>query len=88
MAKAPTGRPAAAGSPDSRFRKQIEAALTEGVAREAMVLRLTLRDVHLMTRDPATPLADISYADGEMRFLGVLVAKGGVEASRLDIGQG
>lgn len=75
-------------SPDARFRSQIEAALADGVAREAMVLRLTLRDANVMMRDPATPLADISFSDGEMRFLGVRVEKGGVEASRLDLGEG
>jgi hypothetical protein len=51
-----------------------------------MTLRLTLRDVHLMTRDPATPVADISFVGGQMRFLGVRVEKGGVDVSRLDLG--
>jgi hypothetical protein len=72
--------------PDIRFRGQIEAAVAEGVSREDMTLRLTLRDTHLMSRDPATPVADISYAGGEMRFLGVRVVKGGVDASLLDRG--
>lgn len=85
MARPPSSnRPA--GSPDSRFRSQIEAAVAEGVSREDMTLRLTLRDTHLMSRDPATPMADISYAGGVMRFLGVKVEKGGVEASALDRG--
>ena len=61
-------------------------AVADGVAREDMTLRLTLRDTHLMTRDPATPVADISYAGGVMRFLGVKVEKGGVDASALDLG--
>ena len=79
VAKSPT-------TPDGRFRAQIEAAVAEGVAREDMTLRLTLRDVHLMSRDPATPVADISYAGGVMRFLGVRVEKGGIESSVLDRG--
>ncbi|MBI1199942.1 MAG: hypothetical protein GC203_18945 [Phenylobacterium sp.] len=77
-----------AGSPDSRFRGQIEAALADGATLDAMVLRLTLRDANLMARDPVTPVADISYAGGEMRFLGVRVEKGGVDVSRLDLGEG
>jgi hypothetical protein len=85
MAKLPpTARPP--GSPDTRFRTQIEAAVAEGVAREDMTLRLTLRDASLLTRDPATPVADISYAGGAMRFLGVKIEKGGVADSVLDRG--
>lgn len=74
-------------TPDVRFRGQIETALAEGVAADAMTLRLTFRDVHLLSRDPATPLADISYAGGMMRFLGVKVEKGGVTVSALDRGE-
>lgn len=71
------------GSPDMRFRSQIEAAIAEGIAPEDMTLRLTLRDVTLLSRDRTTPVADISYAGGEMRFLGVRVEKGGVDVSSL-----
>lgn len=74
------------GTPDARFRPQIEAAAAGGADPAQMLLRLTLRDANLMSRDPETPLADISYADGEMRFLGVRVAKGGVAESSLDLG--
>ena len=72
--------------PDARFRPQIEAAAADGADRAQMLLRLTLRDATLMSRDPTTPVADISYQDGEMRFLGVRVAKGGVAESSLDLG--
>jgi len=71
---------------DQRFRGQIEAALAEGVAREDMTLRLTLRDTILLARDPKTPVHDISYAGGVMRFLGVKVERGGVAGSTLDRG--
>ncbi len=71
-------------SPDVRFRGQIEAALQGGAAHEALILRLTHRDVSLMSRDPVTPVADISYAGGVMRFLGVRVEKGGVLTSALE----
>ena len=81
-----SSNPRNAGTPDQRFRSQIEAALAEGIAPEDLTLRLTLRDASLLTRDPKTPLADISYAGGEMRFLGVKVEKGGVPESVLDRG--
>lgn len=85
MAKpAPLPRPSA--PPGGRFRAEIQAALAEGVGAEDMLLRLTLRDAHLLVRDPEVPLADISYAEGVMRFLGVRVEKGGVPASTLDRG--
>jgi hypothetical protein len=73
-------------SPDARFRPQIEAAVAEGVAREAMRLHLTNRDAMLIARDPQTPLADITYSDGVMRFLGVVVEAGGVAESVLERG--
>jgi hypothetical protein len=85
MAKPPPP-PRPAGSPDSRFRKLIEAAVADGVAPDDMTLRLTLRDANLLSRDPSTPVADISYAGGAMRFLGVRIEKGGVPDSTLDRG--
>lgn len=80
--------PPSPANPDGRFRPLIEAAVAEGVAPDTMTLRLTLRDAHLMSRDRATPLADITYAGGVMRFLGVRIEKGDVTASALDLGQG
>jgi hypothetical protein len=84
MAKAPE----IPASPDNRFRGQIETALADGAAPADMILRLTLRDANLLTRDPKTPVADISFRDGVMRFLGVRVEKGGVPVSVLDRGPG
>jgi hypothetical protein len=66
-----------------RFRKEIEAAELAGGDRARMTLRLTLGDVSQLKRDSALALTDISYADGVMRFLGVLVEAGGVSASEL-----
>lgn len=86
MAK--SASPAAHGTPDQRFRRQIEAAVAEGVAPEDMTLRLTLRDASRLARDPTTPVADIAYTDGVMRFLGVRVEQGGVPESALDRGEG
>lgn len=82
----PPPPPPKKGSPDKRFRAQIEAALTDGVSPKDMVLRLTLGDANALTRDPATPVSDISFTGGVMRFLGVRVEKGGIEASTLDRG--
>lgn len=65
------------------FRGEIEKAEAEGVAREQMTLRLTLNDVNQLRRDGSLPIADISYADGVMRYLGVKVEQGGVPESVL-----
>lgn len=71
-------------SPDRRFRERIETAVAGGTNPEDMVLHLTLRDVSLLSRDPAVPVTDISYANGVMRFLGVRIEKGGVAVSALE----
>jgi len=81
--KAPAQAPAR-GSPASYFRDAIEKAEADGIARADMLLRLTLGDVHKLKRDPDLALADISFAEGTMRFLGVKVEQGGVAASALD----
>ncbi len=71
-------------STDTRFRREIETALANGSTPDDLVLRLTLRDANLLTRDPLTPVADIQFADGVMRFLGVRVERGGVTVSALE----
>lgn len=65
------------------FRSEIEKAAAEGVAPEDMVLRLTVGDATHLKRDRTLPVADLSFADGEMRFLGVRVEQGGVAESVL-----
>jgi hypothetical protein len=72
------------GSPAARFRKEIEAADPDGLAREDMTLRLTLGDVSHLKRDPSLAVTDISFTDGVMRFLGVKIEQGGITASTLD----
>jgi hypothetical protein len=81
----PPQRPVNVGSPALRFRKEIEAALAGGAEPGALHLRLTLSDASRLLRDPATPTGDIRFQDGVMRFLGVEVQKGGVDASTLAI---
>jgi hypothetical protein len=74
------------GPPAPVFRSLIEAAEAEGVRRDDMTLRLTLNDVTALKRDRELPIADISFAGGVMRYLGVKVEQGGVAESVLDRG--
>ena len=78
--------PARRGPPARAFRKQIEAAEAEGVDRADMTLRLTLNDATALKRDRELPIADLSFAGGVMRFLGVKIEQGGVPESVLDRG--
>jgi len=48
-----------------------------------MTLHLTLNDVNQLRRDATLPVADLSFAGGVMRFLGVRVEQGGVSTSVL-----
>lgn len=66
-----------------RFRDQIESAEADGRTRPEMTLRLTHGDASLLKRDGNVALADISFIDGVMRYLGVKVEAGGVKASEL-----
>ena len=70
--------------PAIAFREEIEAAERDGVAREDMKLRLTLRDSSDLRRDKTLAVEDISYGPGGMRFLGVEVTAGGVQDSHLE----
>jgi hypothetical protein len=65
------------------FRRAIEIAEGEGLARADMVLHLTLRDAHQLKADPGIPISDISFAGGAMQFLGVPVVQGGAPVSFL-----
>ena len=73
----------AAPSPAAVFRKQIEAALAEGVAADDMTLKLTYGDATHLRRDASLAVADISFTGGVMRYLGVKIEQGGVAASSL-----
>lgn len=72
-----------AQSPRERFKLEIEKAVSQGADPEGMVLQLTLGDVSRLKRDRAISTADISFDNGEMRYLGVKVAAGHVDASSL-----
>lgn len=67
----------------SHFRDQIGKAEAAGVSREDMTLHLTLSDVNRLRRDRSLAVADISFADGAMRYLGVKIEQGGVSVSVL-----
>lgn len=70
-------------TPADRFRDQIAKAEAEGLVRDELTLKLTYGDANLLRRDQSLALADISFAGGVMRFLGVKIEVGGVEASEL-----
>jgi len=69
----------------ARFRGEIERAAADGAAPDRMALHLTLGDVEQLKRDRSLPVADISFAGGTMRFLGIKVVKGDVESSVLRV---
>ncbi len=69
-----------------QFRASIAQAELYGIAREDLILRLTLRDESELKRDPSVATDEISFAGGRMRFLGVTVVAGGVATSDLDRG--
>jgi hypothetical protein len=71
--------------PGKKFRTAIEQARLDGVDDSALLLRLTLGDVSRLKRDPTITAAEISFAGGEMRYLGVKVVGGDIDASALVI---
>jgi hypothetical protein len=72
-------------APGKKFRAAIEQARLEGIDPSALLLRLTLSDVSRLKRDREIAAEEISFADGEMRYLGVKVVGGDVETSALVI---
>jgi hypothetical protein len=81
-----TQRPKVIRPPAVVFREAIEQAEADGVKKAKMTLRLTLRDDSDLKRDRTLAVTDISFKEGEMRFLGVKVEPGGVVVSVLDRG--
>jgi hypothetical protein len=72
-------------APGKKFKAAIEQAKLEGVDPSALLLRLTLGDVSRLKRDREIAADEISFAAGEMRYLGVKVVGGDVETSALVI---
>lgn len=65
------------------FRDEIAKAESQGVSRNEMTLHLTLSDVNQLRRDRSLAVADISFAGGTMRYLGVKIEQGGLAVSVL-----
>ena len=82
--KAPRGR--VRKSVAVTFSEAIEQAEQDGAQRSDMTLLLTLNDMNELKRDRTVPLTDISFAAGQMKFMGVKVKGGGVTVSSLDLG--
>ncbi len=69
--------------PGQRFRSEIEKATGAGAAPADLLLQLTLSDASKLRRDRTILTEDLSFADGEMRYLGVKVVEGDTKASAL-----
>ena len=67
------------------FKTRIEKAKLDGLDPSALLLRLTRGDMSRLRRDQSLATSDISFANGEMRYLGVMVSEGEVAASDLII---
>jgi hypothetical protein len=67
-----------------KLRDLIATAERDGVKPAAMLLHLTLGDASEIKRDSSVAVHEISFKNGEMRFLGVKVSEGGVSVSRLE----
>lgn len=73
-----SAKPRTASQVVGDLRSAIEKALAEGAASADLVLTLTQRDNAALRRDPSVPLEDVSFLNGEMRYLGVRVEAGAV----------
>ena len=61
-------------APDiAELRSAIDKAEIQGIGRGEMLLHLTLRDESVIKRSRSVGIDEISFADGEMRFVGVRV---------------
>ncbi len=67
-----------------KLRDLIAAAERDGAKTGALLLHLTLGDASEIKRDRSVATHEISFKNGEMRFLGVKVVEGGVSVSKLD----
>jgi hypothetical protein len=69
----------------AELRSAIDKAETEGIARGDMLLRLTFRDEAMLKRSSTVGVDEVSFADGEMRFVGVrVVVSAGATMSSLE----
>jgi hypothetical protein len=67
------------------LRSAIDKAETEGIDRGDMLLHLTFRDEAMLKRSRSVGVDEVSFADGEMRFVGVrVVVAAGATMSTLE----
>jgi hypothetical protein len=81
----PAASPPVKPNPGETFRSEIHKAKLGGVDPSALLLRLTRSDMSRLKRDRNLGVGDISFLDGEMHFLDVLVSEGEVAVSSLVI---
>jgi hypothetical protein len=64
------------------LRTAIDRAETSGIDRGDMLLHLTFRDEAMIKRSRSVGVDEVSFADGQMRFMGVkvVVASGGASS--------
>jgi hypothetical protein len=68
-----------------QLRQWIAAAELKGHVARDMLLRLTRSDAAALKRHPDVAVHEVSFASGEMRFMGVRVQEGGVTSSVLEV---
>jgi hypothetical protein len=68
-----------------QLRQWIAAAELEGHVAGDMLLRLTCSDAAALKRHPDVAVHEVSFAMGEMRFMGVKVQEGAVTNSVLEL---
>lgn len=68
----------------SDLRAAIAQAQSDGIRVKDLVLHLTHRDESRIKRSRDVAMDEVSFNDGEMRFLGVRVVTGSVTVSILD----
>lgn len=86
--KAPTKIVRSTLGPAEQFKREIEKAQQDGVSTGALLLKLTRGDGAKLKRDRNIPTDSISFAGGEMRYLGVKVIEGETADSALVMLQG
>ncbi|HUZ12194.1 MAG TPA: hypothetical protein VMU93_05035 [Caulobacteraceae bacterium] len=74
-------------NPGVTFKAQIDKAAHDGLDPSSLLLQLTRSDVSRLKRDKSLSATDISFANGEMRYLGVRISEGEVAVSALVVPQ-
>jgi hypothetical protein len=82
--KTATGR-TESPNPGLTFKAKIQKAKLDGIDPSTLLLRLTRSDVSRLKRDRSLATSDISFANGEMHYLDVMVSEGEVGDSELII---